>query len=86
MVSVQLQPIYGYGGRTVATFANPEGMKDCFYVPDPFMDLKNVRPPPLPLISAECATVPFLLSGFACRHLQTACRPFNSGVGAAGAG
>ena len=46
MVSVQLQPIYGYGGRMVATFANPEGMKDCFYVPDPFVDLKNVRAPP----------------------------------------
>lgn len=54
----------------MATFANPEGMKDCFYVPDPFVDLKNVG---ALLISAGCVTVPFLLRGFACRHLQTTC-------------
>ena len=38
-----LQPVYGYGGRTVARFANPEGMTDCFYIPDPYVDLKDVR-------------------------------------------
>lgn len=27
----------------MATFASPEGMKDCFYIPDPYVDLKDVR-------------------------------------------
>ena len=39
---VLMQPVYGYGGRTIATFAIPEGMKDCFYIPDPYVDLKDV--------------------------------------------
>ena len=70
MVLVEMQPIYGFGGRTVATFANPEGMKDCYYVLDPFVDLKNVG---ALLISAGCVTVPFLHMAFACKHLQTTC-------------
>ncbi len=65
-----MQPIYGYGGRAVATFASPEGMKDCFYVPDPFVDLKNVR---ILVISAECITLKSLPVGPAWRLVQTSC-------------
>lgn len=46
----------------MATFANPEGMKDCFYIPDPYVDLKTVSRPVVmassvaDLVSAPCTT------------------------------
>ena len=38
-----MQPVYGYGSRTPATFASAAGLQDTFFVEDPILDVKEVR-------------------------------------------
>ena len=38
----RMQPIYGYGSRTSATFASAAGLQDTYFVEDPISDVKEV--------------------------------------------